>query len=174
MIPSGISMAAAIRVGRALGEGSRSSVRLASQVSLALGVAFMATTGLTFAVAPRVIAGLTLDPSQPESAPVIALAGRLFLVAALFQVVDGVQGIAAGALRGMRDTRVPTFIGAAAFWGVGLTAGYGLGFPHGMGALGLWWGLAAGLASAAVLLAIRLYALIPRLPAGSNAVMEVG
>jgi len=80
----------------------------------------------------------------------------LLAVAALFQVFDGVQVIAAGALRGYRDTALPMAFAAAGYWGVGFASGWMLAFPLGYGAIGLWWGQALGLATVAVLLALRL------------------
>ena len=99
---------------------------------------------------PAVARGFTAD------AEVAALAARLLLVAAVFQIFDGAQVVGAGALRGLTDVRVPTVITFIAYWLVALPAAYLLGFRAGFGAPGIWAGLAAGLACAAVLLATRL------------------
>jgi MATE family multidrug resistance protein len=82
---------------------------------------------------------------------------RLFVIAALFQLFDGVQVIASGALSGYRDTTVPMVIAAIGYWAIGFAGGWLLAFPLGLGAIGLWLGLAAGLAIVAVALALRLH-----------------
>jgi MATE family multidrug resistance protein len=111
----------------------------------------MAGFALIFALSGGAIArGFTADPD------VIALAARLLLVAAIFQIFDGGQVVGAGALRGLLDVRIPTLITFIAYWLVALPAAYLLGLHAGLGALGVWIGLAAGLACAAVLLAVRL------------------
>ena len=92
---------------------------------------------------------------DPANAEVIALATSLLVVAAVFQIFDGVQVSAGGALRGLKDTRRPMLIGFLSYWLVGLTAGLVLGFQLGLGPVGLWWGLVIGLAAAAVLLSVR-------------------
>ncbi len=79
------------------------------------------------------------------------------MIAALFQVFDGMQVIAVGALRGYRDTMVPMLLAAFGYWGAGFAGGWLLAFPLGYGAVGLWWGLALGLAVVAVLLTLRLH-----------------
>jgi MATE family multidrug resistance protein len=84
-----------------------------------------------------------------------ALAVGLLGIAAVFQLFDGTQVTASGALRGLKDTRVPMLIGAVAYWGVGMVVAVGLGFGLGLGATGIWWGLTLGLAAAAVLLTLR-------------------
>jgi MATE family multidrug resistance protein len=106
-----------------------------------------------FFTAPRVIVGLYVDLEAPQNVATAALAVQLLGIAAVFQVFDGVQVAAAGALRGLKDTRVPMLVALCSYWGVGLTAGYLFGFTLGGGPTGLWWGLVAGLiAGAAALL----------------------
>jgi MATE family multidrug resistance protein len=105
------------------------------------------------------IAGLySADPA------VVALAGSLLLYAALFQFPDGIQVVSAGALRGLKDTRVPMWLAALAYWGIGMPVGAGLGLALGWGAPGMWLGLTAGLAVAAVLLLRRFLRSSRRLP----------
>jgi MATE family, multidrug efflux pump len=104
----------------------------------------------------------TADPQ------VIALAGQLLLVGALFQVSDGLQVSAAGALRGLSDTTVPMLITAWAYWMVGLPCGYVLAFHVGWGPIGLWFGLTAGLSAAALTLTLRLRRVIAQLPDPPN------
>ena len=105
------------------------------------------------------IAGLySADPA------VIALAGSLLLYAALFQFPDGIQVVSAGALRGLKDTRVPMLLAALAYWGIGMPVGAGLGLGLGWGPRGMWLGLTAGLAVAAFLLCRRFLRSSLRLP----------
>jgi len=94
-------------------------------------------------------------PCRPANAAAIPIALRLLFVAALFQVFDGAQVIAAGALRGLRDTAVPLVIAGIGYWVVGFGSAWLMAFPLGLGALGLWWGLAIGLAAVALPLALR-------------------
>ena len=150
MFPLGLSMAAGIRISQAVGQGRRQAVRPIGFGALGLSTTMMATFALIFALGGGAIArGFTADPE------VVALAARLLLVAAIFQVFDGGQVVGAGALRGLTDVRIPTLITFVAYWVVALPTGYLLGLRAGLGALGIWIGLAAGLACAAVLLAVR-------------------
>lgn len=153
MVPLGIGMAGAVRVGQAAGAGDLGAARRAGWTATALGAGFMTCSALLFWLRPDVVvwvyAGADPDPA------VAALAAALLSVAAVFQLFDGVQASVAGALRGLKDTRVPMLIAAVAYWGVGLTTGATLGLVRGGGAEGLWWGLTLGLASAAVGLSLR-------------------
>lgn len=154
MVPLGIGIAASVRVGQAAGRGQFAEVRQAGFVGIGLAALAMSGAAVLFWTAPRAIVALYLD-LDASNAPVVSLAVTLLGVAAVFQVFDGVQVSAAGALRGLKDTRVPMVIGFVAYWAVGLSAGYLLGFRLGWGAVGLWWGLVIGLASAAILLTWR-------------------
>ena len=106
--------------------------------------------------APRMLIGFYLDLTDPANQGVLAIALQLFGIAALFQLFDGVQVIAAGALRGYRDTAVPMVIAAIGYWTIGFAGGWLLAFPFGLGAVGLWLGLALGLAVVAISLTLRL------------------
>jgi MATE family multidrug resistance protein len=151
MFPLGISMAVSIRLSQAVGAGRREMLRPIGFGALGLGIVIMAAFALVFAVAGGWIArGFTPEPD------VIALATRLLLVAAVFQIFDGGQVVGSGALRGLTDVKIPTVITFIAYWLVALPSGYLLGFKMELGAAGVWAGLAAGLACAAVLLAVRL------------------
>ena len=156
MVPLGLSQAATVRVAFQLGAGSPGAAQRAGFVALALGAAFMAVTALLLLMARRTILGLYLDLADPANRGLVAVALQLFGVAALFQVFDGMQVIAVGALRGYRDAAVPMLIAAIGYWGIGVAGGWLLGFPLGCGALGLWSGLAAGIAVVAVSLSLRL------------------
>jgi MATE family multidrug resistance protein len=151
MFPLGLSMAAGIRISQAVGRGRRDALRPIGFGALGLSTTMMAAFALIFAFGGGAIArGFTADPD------VVALAARLLLVAAIFQIFDGGQVVGAGALRGLTDVRVPTLITFFAYWLVALPAAYLLGLKAGWGAVGVWIALAAGLACAAVLLAVRL------------------
>ncbi len=150
MFPLGLSMATSIRLSKALGEGRRDALRAIGFGSLGLAALFMLACAAIFALGgPLLARSFTPDPA------VIALAARLLVVAALFQLFDGSQVVAAGALRGLTDVRVPTAITFVAYWLISLPTGYLLAFHTPLGPIGVWTGLAAGLACAALLLARR-------------------
>jgi MATE family multidrug resistance protein len=154
-ISLGISMAATVRVGQLIGQENPQGARLAGFVSIGMAAVFMAIMGIVFWIVPGTIVSLYIDTTNPANAAVVSLAKTLLGVAAMFQLVDGVQVTAAGALRGLKDTKVPLLIGILAYWAVGLTCGYTLGFVLGLGSVGLWWGFAIGLAVAAGVLTWR-------------------
>ncbi|OZC03244.1 MATE family efflux transporter [Rubricoccus marinus] len=158
MVPLGIGMAATVRVGQLAGAGNDAGARRAGFVAIALGGAFMACAATFLWLRPDWVVFLYAG-AAPE-AELAALATALLGIAAVFQLVDGIQATAAGALRGLKDTTVPAIIGAVAYWGVGLGVGAGLAFGLDWGARGLWWGLTAGLAAAAVLLVGRFQRLV--------------
>jgi len=162
MVPVGIAIAGSVRVGQAAGRADAAGARQAGAASIALSTGFMTLTALVFWLAPEPIVALYLDASAAANADVAALAAALLGVAAVFQVFDGVQVAASGALQGLKDTRVPMGIAVATYWGVGLTSGYVLGLRWGWGAEGLWWGLVLGLVAASVLLLARFHRHVDR------------
>jgi len=147
MVPLGLSAAAAVRVGQAVGRGDAAAAGRAGWTAMALGGGFMLLAGLSFVAAPRWIARVLTDEAEVIGASVTLLA-----LAALFQVFDGLQVVAGGALRGAGDTRTPMLWHLALYWFLGLPLGYGLCFWGGWGAAGLW----AGLCVALVLLGVVL------------------
>jgi len=150
MVPLGISSAAAVRVGRAVGAGDQPGVRHAGFASLLVGTLFMAAGALLFVAVPRpLIAILTDDPEVQE------VAVPLMRVAAIFQVSDGLQVVAGGALRGMGDTRAALYYNLVGHYLVGVPVGLGLAFVLDQGAVGLWWGLCAGLTAVGLALSVR-------------------
>jgi MATE family multidrug resistance protein len=150
MFPLGLSMAVSIRISRALGEGRREVLRAIGFGTYGFGCAIMACFAATFVAAGGLLAaGFTADPA------VITLAAQLLIVAAIFQLFDGGQVIASGALRGLTDVKVPTLITFIAYWVLSLPLGYFLAFRTSLGPVGIWTGLASGLACAAVLLGWR-------------------
>jgi MATE family multidrug resistance protein len=140
MIPLGLASAGAVRVGNAVGARNPRGAAAAGWTVIAMGVAFMLFSGLLFVLIPRALIGLfTQDPD------VLALGSSLLIIAAIFQLFDGLQGVITGTLRGLGDTRTPMVTNLGAHWLVGLPVGYGLCFVAGWGARGLWWGLSVGL-----------------------------
>jgi MATE family multidrug resistance protein len=140
MVPLGISSAAAVRVGQHLGAGDAAGARRAGWSAILLGLAFMTLSGLTFVSVPRGIARLfSPDPV------VIGVGATLLLVAAAFQLFDGLQTVATGALRGAGDTATPMIANLVAYWFIGLPLGWVLCFRLGWGAVGVWIGLCIGL-----------------------------
>jgi MATE family multidrug resistance protein len=152
MIPMGISQAATARVGLAAGATDPLGIRRAGWTAIGLAAGFMALTATLLFLLPERLAGLFLGE---EFADTRRLAATLLMVAGLFQLADGVQVAAAGALRGLKDTRLPLLFAALGYWGLGLPTGLLLAFPLGMGPLGIWFGLAAGLAVVAVMMTLR-------------------
>lgn len=117
----------------------------------------MTLSGIVLIVAPHAIVGLYLNLDDPANAATVSLAASLLGIAAVFQIVDGAQTVGSGALRGLKDTRIPMLAATLGYWGIGFPTGYWFAFHVGLGARGLWWGLAAGLASVAVLMAWRFH-----------------
>lgn len=140
MVPLGISSAAAVRVGYQLGQDDSTHARLAGWSAIVLGAVFMTSTGLVFVSIPRQIARLF----SPDAA-VVRVGATLLLVAAAFQLFDGLQTVATGALRGTGNTRTPMLANLVAYWFIGLPVGYVLAFRFRLGALGIWIGLCIGL-----------------------------
>lgn len=160
MVPFGISQATTVRVGQLMGQRNPGSARLAGYAGIAAGMAFMGTMAIVMMTLPQQIVGLYLNLSDPQNQEVIGVAIALLSVGAMFQLFDGIQVIAAGALRGLKDTRMPMLIGIVAYWGIGLTVGYLSAFRLGLGGVGLWLGLALGLFVAAIALTWRFNRLI--------------
>ena len=154
MVPLGMAQAATVRVGLALGRGNRAGIGRAGWTAYALGVGFMALMALAMWLMPRALMTLFLD-DVPSNARVIALGVSFLMVAAIFQIVDGAQVVAAGMLRGLHDTRVPMMFAFVGYWGFGIGVGVWLAFDRGWAGVGIWAGLAAGLAFVAVLMLDR-------------------
>jgi MATE family multidrug resistance protein len=156
MVPLGIGQAATVRVAAERGAGIPDAARRAAFTALGLGVAFMATSALVLWVLPTPIVGAYVAIDDPANAALVTLALRFLALAALFQIVDGVQTVAAGALRGYEDATVPMLLAGIGYWAIGFSGGWALAFPLGMGPMGLWWGFVLGLATVALLLTLRL------------------
>jgi MATE family multidrug resistance protein len=159
-----------VRVGFWSGAGQPLAARHAGFVALALGVGFMTLSGIVLIAAPHWIVGLYLHLDDPANAATVTLASSLLGVAAIFQIVDGMQTVGSGCLRGLKDTRIPMIAAAFGYWVIGFPTGYTLAFHAGLGARGLWWGLAAGLASVALLMTLRFHKLsLRRVPVATDA-----
>jgi MATE family multidrug resistance protein len=171
MVPFGISIAATVRVGHAVGRRDTVATRQAGLAALVLAAAFMAAMTIAIVGTRDLIPRLFLGDAASDANATVALAAGLLVVGATFFIADGMQAIAAGALRGLNDTRVPLFFSALSFWGVGFAAAYALAFPAGYGAYGVWIGLSLGTGVYAVLLVARFNVLTRRgyLPVVSGA-----
>ncbi|GAB3195910.1 MATE family multidrug resistance protein [Pontibacter aydingkolensis] len=154
MMASGIAAAATIRVGNQKGLGNFRGMRVAGLSSFAMGALFMLASGLLMIAGNQLIPMLYIDDVE-----VIELASTLLIIAALFQISDGVQVVGLGALRGLEDVRIPSLISLLAYWVIGLPVGYLLCFKLGFGVNGVWMGLLVGLSVAAILLFVRFKAL---------------
>jgi len=153
MVPLGLSSAAAVRVGQAIGRHDPTGARRAGWTALALGLAFMSTTACLFLVLPGPILALFTTDTRVLTAGV-----ALLLIAGAFQLFDGTQVVLTGVLRGTGDTRTPMIANLVGYWLLGLPFGALLCFRYGAGVVGLWLGLCAGLVFVATtLLAVWTY-----------------
>lgn len=150
MIPLGMSYATTVRVGQWLGQQNLKAAKRAGYVSMVLGASSMTLMAIAVLIFPQQIIGLFIDLRDPANANVLSIAVPMLFVAALGEIVDGVQRTANGVLQGLQDTRVPMLLGFLAYWGAGLTSGYLLGFQFGLGGVGLWIGQSIGLAIASI------------------------
>lgn len=147
MVPLGVASAGAVRVGHAIGRGDAKGARRSGSTAILFGVLFMSCSAAAFLFIPRLLIGaFTSDPI------VLAVGASLLFVGAIFQLFDGVQAVSTGVLRGLGDTRTPMLWNLAGHWFIGLPLGYTLAFVFGLGVIGLWWGLSAGLIICAVAL----------------------
>ena len=155
MVPLGIGQAATVRVGLAFGAGDRGAISRAGWSAFALATAFMASMSLLMITSPQSLIGLFLDTADPANMPIVTLAISFLSFAALFQIADGAQAVGAGLLRGLHDGHVPMLYALLGYWGIGLPLGALLAFKFGFGGIGIWIGLAAGLATVASLMIRR-------------------
>ncbi len=151
MVPLGVSAAAAVRVGHAVGRADVAGAGRSAGAALVCGAGFMSLAALVFLGVPGTLAAAYT--SEPE---VRALAAALIPIAGVFQVFDGLQVVSSGVLRGLGDTRAPMVVNVLGFWLVGMPVSLGLGFSLELGPRGLWWGLVFALASVAALLLLRI------------------
>ncbi|MCH9030438.1 MAG: MATE family efflux transporter, partial [Bacteroidetes bacterium] len=150
MVVLGLSMAGGIRVGNAVGEKNIIGVRRAGFTAIFLALCVMAGSGIIFIIFRNILPTFYINDST-----VISIASSLLIIAALFQLSDGVQAVGIGILRGLTDVKIPTAITFIAYWIIGLPIGYLLAFKLGWGVQGIWIGLLAGLTTSAILLTLR-------------------
>ncbi|HBX55375.1 NorM family multidrug efflux MATE transporter [Pseudomonas sp. UBA2684] len=150
MVPVGLSYAVTFRIGQHFGAGRLLDARRAGRLGIAIGAACMLGFATLFWLAPEAVVGLFLDHHDPAFAEIAALAVSLLAIAAWFELFDGIQTIAMGAIRGLKDAKTTFFVGLGCYWLIGAPLAWLLAFPLGWGAEGVWWGLAGGLACAAL------------------------
>ena len=150
MVPLGVSAAAAVRVGQAVGRADPAAAQRSAGAAVLYGAGFMSLSAVIFLLLPGPLARIFTG-----EAPVLAVAVTLIPIAGFFQVFDGLQVVAGGILRGLGDTRWPMVISVLGFWLIGLPVSLFLGFRTDLGAAGLWWGFVAGLGAVALFLLVR-------------------
>lgn len=155
MVPMGLGQVATVRVGHASGRNDAAAVRRAGHAAILLALGFACVSALIFIAIPQWLVYPFLDDGDAKAPAVLAAAVPLLFVAAAFQIVDGLQVVAAGALRGLQDTLVPLIIAVTSYWPIGLGTAWLIGIHFHYGAVGIWAGLAAGLSLAALLLLAR-------------------
>jgi MATE family multidrug resistance protein len=162
MVPFGISLAATVRVGHAVGRRDPVATRRAGFTAILLGGACMTVITLATVAVRNQLPVVFLGGDGTANADTARLAAVLLAIGATFFVTDSLQGIAAGALRGLNDTRVPMLFAAVSFWAIGFTSAYGLAFRAGLDAVGIWIGFSLSVATYAVLLIWRFHWLTAR------------
>ena len=154
MTTSGLGAAATIRVGNFLGQRDKRKLQDSAFTMIWMAVALMAAWALLFIFGRHLLPSLYI-----EDAAVIELTAALLIIAAFFQLSDGIQVVCAGALRGLQDVKVPSILIFVAYWVIALPLGYWLAFPLGLGATGIWIGLLIGLTLTASAMVVRFWRL---------------
>lgn len=154
-VPFGVGQAATIRVGYFYGARDPEGIRRAGWVALGMGTGFMSLTALAMILTPKLLLSIYVDVDAAHNAALVGFALQYLVLAAIFQLADGVQAVAAGALRGLQDTRMPMWIAIFSYWIPGMGAALALGFLTPLQGVGVWVGLATGLFFAAILLTWR-------------------
>lgn len=155
MVPLGLAQATTVRVGMGYGRRDAADMGRAGWAGFVLGVGFMSVTAILMWLFPRPVIALFVDAGTPDGMGVTQLAVTFLAVAAIFQIVDGAQVMGAAMLRGLHDTRVPMLFALFGYWVIGIGVGAMLAFPMGLEGLGVWIGLATGLAVVSVLMLWR-------------------
>ena len=157
MVHVGLSNAATVRAGRAVGRVDEAGLRRGGITTLVMALILSSMTVLLFISVPEQLIGVFLDNAEPARDRIMAIGVSLLAMAALFHVADSTQVIALGLLRGVQDARVPLIMAVISYWVVGIPAGFLFGFIWGYGAVGIWAGLVSGLTLAAILLNYRFW-----------------
>ena len=160
MIPLGLSQAATVRVGVAHGRGDVPALVRASVTVLVIAGMIAAIGGAMLALDPLFFASFYVNPESPETPQLLAIASRLIVVAGIFQMVDSIQAIASGLLRGLKDASVPMVLALIAYWPIGFGLAWIFAFTLGYRELGVWIGFLMGLGSACLFLCTRFYLLV--------------
>lgn len=155
MVPLGVSIATSVRVGQEVGAGDLDGARRAGWTGIGLAGSFMVLTAALYLLAPRLVTSVYLDLRDPANAEVVGWAVTFLGLAGAFQVFDGLQAAAVGALRGLKDTRVPMLLTLVSYWVVGFPLGLLCAFVLDLGPRGMWFGLIVSLVVAAALLTHR-------------------
>lgn len=166
MVHLGLSNAATVRAGAAVGARDPVALKAGARAAIALSMVFALLTVAVFLAAPRPIIAAFTDLSKPEAERILAFGSLLLAYAALFQIADAMQVMGLGLLRGVQDTRVPMAMAVFGYWVIGLPAAYVLAFRTDMGGAGLWLGLFVGLSVTGTLLMWRFWARAGRIRAG--------
>lgn len=161
MVHLGLSSAVTIRVAAFEGQGNARALRDAAMMGMMMSGLVAVVVIVMFLTLPRTIVGLFLDATRADSQEIMHYGVILLGMGALFQLTDALQAMALGMLRGLQDTRIPMILAAISYWVIGIPIGYILAFHAGHGAPGLWMGLTAGLAAAAISLTTRFWWLAP-------------
>lgn len=157
MVHLGFSNAGTVLVGRARGQRDQRALRGAARAASFVSISFaLATMVVYIGFGPQLV-GVFLGPDEPARDTIIAIGASFLVIAAFFQLADGAQVMGMGLLRGVQDTRVPMWIAAFSYWGLGLPVAYVLGIRLGWGGEGIWAGLAVGLSAAALALMWRFW-----------------
>ncbi|MBA2649614.1 MAG: MATE family efflux transporter [Legionella sp.] len=156
-IPFALSMATALQIGHAMGAKDIHKARRVAYIGLALGLIVTSFIATIFIFAPTQLAGLFLKGNEPDYKEILQLATSFLMISALFQGFDGIQSIANGALRGLKDTFIPMLISIGCYWCFGVGSAYYFAFYTHLGPIGIWYGFTLGLSSIGIILTIRLF-----------------
>ena len=165
MVHIGFSQAATVRAGRALGRRDEVALRTGGVTAMTMSAFYAVITSVIFLLFPDVLVWLFVDPVDPDRDALVRIGASFVIVAALFQLVDGLQVMALGLLRGVQDTAVPMVMATISYWVIGMPVSYLLAFTFDLGGVGLWLGLVIGLAFAGALLSWRFWARSVRIAA---------
>ena len=160
MVHLGLSNVATIRAGNAYGRRDVDHMARGGVTVSVMSLVFAIATIVAFVVFPEPLLSLFMQEDEPQRAEILSIGVGLLVVAALFQLVDGLQVISLGLLRGVQDTKAPMIMAAVSYWIVGIPCSYVLGFVLGFEGIGVWLGLVVGLGTAAVLLSWRFWSVI--------------